>query len=124
MPRLSNFLRNLTIHFRMFFFFIFCFLRVSVSLLCRLQAVSRIYVTIYPCLISEESRNCSSLPHSNETVTLMKHVAKYKNIRKWMVVFLRKIESRGIKIARVNSICIIKAINLLSFFTVVMIFLN
>ena len=37
--------------------------------------------------------------HSNETVTLEKHVTKYKNMRKFMVKFLRKSESRGIKIA-------------------------
>ena len=42
-----------------------------------------------------------------------KHVTKYKDMRKWMVEFLRKIEGRGIKIARVNSIHITKSINLL-----------
>ena len=42
--------------------------------------------------------------NSNKTVTLRKHVTKYKNMRKWMVEFLRKFENRGIKIARVNSI--------------------
>ena len=51
--------------------------------------------------------------HSNETVTLRKHVTKYKHMRKWMVEFLRKIENRGIKIDRENSIIITKSINLL-----------
>ena len=51
--------------------------------------------------------------HNNETVTLKKHVSKYKNMQKWMVEFLRKFENRGIKIARVNSIRITKSINLL-----------
>ena len=38
-----------------------CFLRVTVSLLFRLQAVSKTPVPIYPCLIiSEGRRNCST----------------------------------------------------------------
>ena len=55
-------------------------------------------------------RSCDR--HSNETVTLRNHSTKYKNMRKWMVEFLRKFENRGIKIARVNSIHIAKSINL------------
>ena len=43
--------------------------------------------------------------HSNETVTLRKHVTKYKHMQKWMVEFLCKSESRDI-IDLVNSICI------------------
>ena len=54
----------------------------------------------------------------NETVTLRKHVSKYKCMQKWMVEFLRKFEDRGIKIARVNSILISKSINLLYFCSV------
>ena len=50
--------------------------------------------------------------HSNGTVTLRKHVTKYKNMRKWILEFLRKFENRGIKIVQVNSILIIKSINL------------
>ena len=38
-----------------------CFLRIMVPLLCRLQAVSKIHVEIYPYLISEGRRNCSTL---------------------------------------------------------------
>ena len=37
--------------------------------------------------------------HSNETVTLRKHVTKFINMRKWLQEFLKKIENRGIKIA-------------------------
>ena len=37
---------------------------------------------------------------------------KYKNMRKWMVEFLRKFENRSIKIARVNSILITKSMDL------------
>ena len=47
---------------------------------------------------------------ATKTVTLKKHVTKYKNMRKWMVEFLRKFENRGIKTAQVNSIRIIKSI--------------
>ena len=43
----------------------------------------------------------------------MKHVTKYKNMRKWIVEFLKKFENRGIKITQVNSILITKFINLL-----------
>ena len=38
-------------------------------------------------------------------------------MKKWMVEFLRKFESRGDKISRVNSIRITKSVNLLSFCT-------
>ena len=42
--------------------------------------------------------------HSNETVTLRKHVTKYKNMRKYIPEFLIKSESRGGEIAGVDSI--------------------
>ena len=51
--------------------------------------------------------------YSNETVTLRKHITKYKNVRKWMDKFLWKCESHGIKTSRVNSLLITKSINLL-----------
>ena len=35
---------------------------------------------------------------SNEIMTLRKHVAKYKHMRKWVVEFLSKSESRGNKL--------------------------
>ena len=38
--------------------------------------------------------------YNNETATLRKHVTKYKNLRKWIVEFLKKSESRGDKLAR------------------------
>ena len=54
-------------------------------------------------------------------VTLRQHVTKYKNMRKWMVKYLRKFENHEIKSGRDNSILITK-INqfsyLLSFCTV------
>ena len=51
--------------------------------------------------------------YSNETLTLRKHVTKYKNMHKMMVEFLKKIENRDFKIALVNSIRVTKSINLL-----------
>ena len=50
--------------------------------------------------------------HSNETLTLRKHISKYGNMRKWMGEFLRKFENRVNKIARGNSILITKSFNL------------
>ena len=82
----------------------------------RLQALSKTYVIIYPYLITyivkvdEIVRPCDR--HSNITETLRKHATKYKNMRKWMVDFFRKVENRCIKIARVNSILITKFIKL------------
>ena len=46
-------------------------------------------------------------------MTLTKHVTKYKYMRKLMVEFLSKSQSRVIKIARVNSIRMTKSVNLL-----------
>ena len=53
MPWFSFFFRNSIIHFRMFLYLKKCFLRVAVSLPCRLQAVSKIHVPISLYLISE-----------------------------------------------------------------------
>ena len=58
------------------------------------------YVLFYPYLISEGDeivRACDR--HCDETVTLTKHVTKYKYMRKWMVEFLSKSQSRVTKIA-------------------------
>ena len=100
-PRFSNFQRNSTILVRMFLYLVTCFLSVAVSLQCRLQAVSKIRVPIYPCLISESKLNYSTFwPAQQRNRDLMKHVTKYKNMRKWMVEFLWKFENRSIKIAR------------------------
>ena len=71
---------------------------------------------MYPYLFSEGDeivRACDR--HWDEAVTLMKHVTKYKYMRKWMVGFLSKSQSRVIKFARVNSIRMTKSINLLKF---------
>ena len=50
--------------------------------------------------------------HSNEIMALRKHVTKYKYMRKWIVKFLRKSDSRGKKIVRAASIRSTKSINL------------
>ena len=79
--------------------------------------MQKIYSNIYPYLISEEGRNCfvsqRHVSYSIETVTLRKHVIKYKYMRKWIAKFLTKSEIGGIKIAWVNSIHIAKYPNLL-----------
>ena len=56
MPRFSHFLGNITINFLIFECLVTCFLRVTVSLLCRLQAVSKIHVPIYPFLIIRSTK--------------------------------------------------------------------
>ena len=43
-------------------------------------------------------RDCDR--HRNETGTHEKHVTKYKDVRKWMVEFLSKSESRGINMLK------------------------
>ena len=56
-----------------------------VSLLCRLQAVSKMQVPIYPFLFCEGMTKLFdpvSGTASNETVSLEKHVTKYKNMWK------------------------------------------
>ena len=107
MLRFSIFFLN-WIHFRMYLETYF--LRVTVSLLCRLRAVSKIHVPLYPYIIGKWRRNCSTLCwHSIETVTLRQHISKYKNFWKWMVEFLiKKFENHAIIIGRDNSILITK----------------
>ena len=119
MPRLAEFLRNSTIDFRMFLYLGTRFPRVAVSLLCRSQAR-----TISSLFTNQIGKNLNMIfdtacdRHSNETVTLGKHATIYKIVRKCIVEFLSKSESRGIKIALINSIRITKAINLLEFCSV------
>ena len=71
---------------------------------CKLQRTLYVYFTIQFPII-----------RVTITVTLWKHVTKYKNMKKWMIEYLKKIENLLIKIARVNSILIAKSINLLLF---------
>ena len=52
---------NSTTHFRMFIDLVKCFLRVTVSLPCRLQPISNTHIPIYPYLIIVGRRNCSTL---------------------------------------------------------------
>ena len=53
------------------------------------------FVPIIPILLMKEAKLFS-------LVTLRKHVTKYKYMRKWMVKFLSKSQSSGIKFAQVN----------------------
>ena len=72
--------------FRTFFYLVTCFLRVTVSLLCRLQAVSKIHVPIY--LISEGRLNCSTLwPGTATKPWLGKHVSNINTCENWWLNF-------------------------------------
>ena len=89
MPWYSNFLRNSTMHFHMFLYLETHFLRVTVLLLCWLQAVVKIHVPIYPYLISQEMKlfdlvtatatkpgNCNSQEICYQFYTKYKHMQK------------------------------------------------
>ena len=72
------------------------------------------FVQIYPYLITEGDEIVWACDrHWDETVTLTKHVTKYKYMRKWMVEFLSESQSRVIKFARVNCIRMANSSNLL-----------
>ena len=64
------------------------------------------FIRIYLVIWYEIVRACDR--HCNETVTLEKNVTKYKNGLKFIVEFIIKSVNRGIKTARINSICITK----------------
>ena len=93
--------------------FIFCYMfqRGTVSSLCRSQhrTTSSPFTNLGKIGTCFFETACNR--HSSETVTLRKLVPKYKNMWKWMVEFFRKNESRGIKIANLNSILVTKSIN-------------
>ena len=110
----SNFLRNSSIHFRMFLYLVTCFLRVTVWILYRSQGrtISSSFTNqgqIGTCIY-----NTACNRYSNETVTLRKYVFKYKNMRKWMIDFSENLRIVALKLL-VNSILITKSINLQSF---------
>ena len=56
---------------------------------------------------------------SVEPVTLSNYVAEYEQMWKWMSEFLRKFQSRGIKIDRANSI---RVANSMIFFNILRVF--
>ena len=104
MPRFTNFLKKFTIHFCKCFYLVTCFVRVTVSLLCRSQgrtisspSTNKRGINWNKYLWYSNETDWTKPLHSNETVTLMKHATIYKNMRKWLVDFLRKFSSRGIK---------------------------
>ena len=94
------FLRTSIIHFRMVLYLVTYLVRVTVSLLCRLQAESKIHVPIYPhpILVKGEEivRPCDQ--HINGTVTVRKHVTKYKNMQKWMMNFSQNLRIAALKL--------------------------
>ena len=98
--RFTDFLRNSTIDFCMFFACnMFCERRDFVAK----PVTSCIHVSIYPYRISEGRRNVRACGrYSNETVTLRKQVTKYKNMLELMVECLVKSESGGYEIAQVK----------------------
>ena len=70
------------------------------------------FIPIHPYLISEREeivRACDR--HSNETETLRKRVTIFKYMRKWIIQFLCKTQSCGIKYSLVNLIRVTKSIN-------------
>ena len=112
---ISQFVKKKNPGYRIIELFCYCFLtNLGILFLARnlnylIKNVSLIQykdiVQIYPYLISEGDeivRACDR--HRNETVTLTKHVTKYKYMRKWMVEFISISQSSVIKIAWVNSI--------------------
>ena len=106
MPWFSHFLGNRTINFRMFECLVTCFLKVMVLLLYWLQAISKIHVPIYPCLIISEGRRNVQLfdRHSNETVTVTRHVAKYKHMQKnWGWYFLENLRIVALKLLKLTQ---------------------
>ena len=114
MPRLSDFLTNSTIRFRMFLCFITCFLTGTFGCYAGRNLYKRCmfqFISIYLVKRDKKFRACDR--HSNENATVSKYVTKYISMRKWTAEFFRKCDSRGITIARVNSIRITKSINLL-----------
>ena len=77
---------------------------VAMPLTSSKNFVSMIHVPIYPYLISEGNEIVRAFDwHSNDTVTLMNYFTKNKYMRKWIVEFLSKSESRGNIIPRVNK---------------------
>ena len=113
MQQFSNLPRNSIINFHLFLYLVACFLRVTVLLLCRSHGrtmpspfTNKTWIN-WKCTFDTACNR-----HSNETLTLRKHVTKYRNMRKWMIEFFKKFDNFGIKIARVNSILISKTINL------------
>ena len=82
----------------------------TIRKICSNLSLSNNYIVKGDVIIRACALACSQ--HSIETSTLAKDVTKHKHMQKWMVEFPRKSESRGNKIARVNSIRS-KSINLL-----------
>ena len=93
-----------------FLYLVSCFLSVTVSLQCRLQAVSMMHVTIYPFVIIEERRNRIDLVTGTPTKpylsgNMLPNINTCEN--GWSNF------SENLRIARVNSIRITKSIKLL-----------
>ena len=62
---------------------------------------------------------CACGHHGIKTVTLSEYVDEFEEMCKWIIEFLSKFQGRGIKINRVNLICVAKQLIFFSFFTAV-----
>ena len=114
MPWLSNFLRCSTINLYMFLYLV-CFRVTTVTVLlpCRLEAVSKIHVPIYPNLISEGSWNFSILGLAQQRNRDSQETWFHHEKKDFWISQKIKFQNHGIKIARVNTIHITKRLNLL-----------
>ena len=99
-PRFSNFPNNTNINFRMCVYLVTCFLTVAVSLLCRSKGRK---ISSPFCNYQTGINNVTCIfdtacnRHSNETVTLRKHVTKHSNLRKLMVLVPENVRILALK---------------------------
>ena len=90
LPQLSDLLRNSPISCSIFLYLVTSFLRVAVSFLCGLQEKGNEIVI-----------DCDW--HSNETVTLRKHVTENKNMRNQWSNFLGNLRVVAIKLLELTQ---------------------
>ena len=99
MPGFSHFLGNRTINFSMFECLVTCFLRVTVSLLYQLQAVSKINVPIYPCLIiSEGRRNCVTFWSAQQRNSVSQETCNINTCENWCWYFSKNLRIVALKL--------------------------
>ena len=111
MPRFPDFLGNISINFQMFECLVTCFLIFTVSLLCRLQAVSNIHVPIYPCLIiSEGRRNCSTFWSTQQRNRDCQdtYVTKYKTLENESWYFSENFRIVALKLLELTQLTSLK----------------
>ena len=113
MRRFSNLLRNSIINFRMFLYLETCFLRVTDSLLCRSQALSKIHVSIYPYLINEWRRNYLTLwPAQQWNCNSRNELPNIKTCENWLSNFSENLWIIALKLLLLTWFLSPKSINL------------